>query len=157
MSDYGSRGKRRMDKGVMVALGVGGLVIVGVVGSIALASKRNTDAGYAAYAQKYGVGGKPCPEVNRAEMAADGPDPTHATDYGGMHIMRAFGDVECNEIVVKGRLKICLFSSPGSLSAQIGDKTVLYLPGLGQPASVMVDEKNKLSCVLAVKKPLSSS
>jgi hypothetical protein len=154
MSDYGSRGKRRMDKSVMIALGVGGLVVVGVVGSIALASKKNTDTQFAAEAQKFGVGGKPCPVVTREEMAKDGPDPTHASDYGGMHLIRAFGDVECNEIVAGGRLKICLFSSPGSLSAQAGDKTVLYLPGLGQPASVMVDEKNQLSCVLVAKKPL---
>ena len=150
--DYGFRAKRRASKGVIASM-VGGLIVVAaLIGGFLLANQKNTDATFAAYAFKYGVGGPPCRQVNTTQLAADGPTPTHVTDYGGMHLMRAFGDVECNEIGSKtGRLKLCHFSSPGSLSAQAGQQSLIYLPGLGQPASVIIDEAGKLSCVLAPK------
>ncbi len=150
--DYGFRAKQRAGKGVIASIVVGAVVVVVVVGGIVVANNKNTEATFQAYAFKYGIGGPPCRVVNTTELAADGPTPNHVTDYGGMHLMRAFGDVECNEIAVKtGRLKLCHFSSPGSLSAQAGGQSLIYLPGLGQPASVVIDEAGKLSCVLAPK------
>ena len=153
--DYGFRARRRLSRGMKLAIAGGGLVSLAIVGSFVVAGALRDRDHNIDDARQYGASGQPCPVVTRAQMAADGPGLRHSFDYGGMHLSHAFGDTDCAWIVSHGgagmgRFPVCRFSSPGSLEVSVGKTDVLFLPGLGKPAAIVLD-RGQVRCLITAK------
>jgi hypothetical protein len=153
--DYGFRKKRRLNREMKITLAAGAAISLAIAGYFAVATVLRDRDNNIADAKAYGPSGAPCPTVTRAQLAANGPGLRHSFDYGGMRLSHAFGDTDCAWIVDHGgagmgRFPVCRFTSPGSLEVVVGKTDVLFAPGLGQPAAIVLD-KGQVRCLLTAK------
>jgi len=155
MSDYGRRGKPKMSNSTKVGLGIGVVACLAVVGYFAWAGFLRDRDKNMVDAKEYAASGAPCPVATRAQLASDGPSPRHSFDYEDIKWSYAFGETDCAMVADHGgaglaKFPICHFTSPGSLEIVAGKSDVIFLPGLGKPAAIMV-HKGEISCVLTAK------
>jgi hypothetical protein len=153
--DYGFRKKRRLSRSMMIALGVGALVCLAIVGYFTTASLLRDREKNISDAEQYDAKGDPCPATTKADLAVNGPNLRHDFDFGGMHLRHAFGDADCAWIVDHGgagmgRFPVCRFTSPGSLEVVIGKTDVFFRPPLGKPAAIVLD-RGQVRCLLTAK------
>ncbi len=138
-----------------------GIALVGV-GLIALMAwsdgraRQRRDADEAAY---WNITGPPCPSLTGEAFRAARLKAPRAFDYGGsragtltygvVRFGRFAGHASCNQAPngLHTRL-ICQFTSPAALRIRTARGEVFYVPGVGRPATVIVD-RDVPRCVMA--------
>ncbi len=154
-NDYGRRGKRGMSLQTKIGLGVGVVACLAVVGYFASASYLRDRDKNVVDAQAYAASGAPCPIATREQLATNGPSLRHSFDFDDVKLSFAFGETDCAMVADHGgeglgKYPICHFTSPGSLEVVAGKSDVIFAPGLGKPAAILV-HKGQISCVLTAK------
>ncbi|MDB5459384.1 MAG: hypothetical protein JWO72_1125 [Caulobacteraceae bacterium] len=153
--DYGFRKKRRLSREMKITLAAGAAVSLAIAGYFTIASVLRDRDKNIADSRAYAASGAPCPTTTKAQLAANGPNLRHGFDFGDMHLVHAFGDADCAWIADHagagmGRFPVCRFTSPGSLEVVVGKTDVLFAPGLGRPAAIVLD-RGQVRCLLTAK------
>ena len=146
--DYGFRSKPRL-RGPAQGVLIGGIVVLALalVLSVGLVLKRGFDTQAADY-KVYAASGAPCPQTTPARLQSEGPQLRYSLDFGGMTVLRSFGEADCAWISgPDGRYPICRLSSPGSVEVKAAGADVLYAPGIGRSAAV-VRRKHDVACMI---------
>jgi hypothetical protein len=139
-------------KGSQVSLIVGGAAVVVAAAGFAwwwqLDSAKKAAAEYDSYAQS----GPPCATRTPQDLQTNGPPLRHTFEFGDMALAYSSGGADCAWIKGQdGKLAVCKFDSPGSLGVtQKGQSQVLYAPGVGHSAAILV-KGGQLSCVTTAK------
>ena len=128
-----------------------GLVAVVLVGYGVMEFRDSRQKNVAA-ATAWQVDGPPCPTTTKAEYEAKGYRIRHNSTYTGVHLGRQAGHLACKEVKSKGGVGFgsqitCQLTAPAVLTVKVGDVENAYLPGPGQPATIVVHKK-QVSCVL---------
>ncbi len=106
-------------------------------------------------AKAWAIEGPPCPELPLAEAARQ-PVATRSFGYAHAGFAYAYGHVACAEIHAEGGrslfsgFPVCQFTSPGVILVDAAGTTTLFAPGLGERATVTVQD-GKARCVMAGK------
>jgi hypothetical protein len=114
---------------------------------------RNVDI---ATAQDWDIQGAPCPQLTQAAWTAQRQRVSKVFDYDGVKLGRWSGDASCSDVHAKGGKaafaidKVCQFTNPMALSVVSPAGTFYFLPGVGQPATVVI-HRDLPRCVLASK------
>lgn len=109
-----------------------------------------------ATAKQWDVQGPPCPELSAAAWSARHEQTRQAFDYDGVRLARWSGDASCSDVHARGGTaaftidKVCQFTSPTALTVVSPAGTFRFLPGVGQPATLVI-HKDVPRCVLASK------
>ena len=114
---------------------------------------RNVDI---ATARNWDIEGPPCPTLTAADWTARREQAPKIIDYDGVRLGRWAGDVSCSDVHARGGTaaftidKVCEFTNPMTLSVASKAGTFYFLPGVGQPASLVI-HKDVPRCVMASK------
>ncbi len=108
-----------------------------------------------AEARAWTISGPPCPQLPIREIARQ-PVAGKSFGYAGAGFAYAYGHVACAQIHADGGKSlfrgypVCQFTSPGVVIVDTGDVTTLFVPGLGQRATVSAPD-GKARCVMAAR------
>ena len=108
-----------------------------------------------AEAKAWDIKGPPCPQRPFSE-AARHPAATKAFGYAGASFAYAYGHVACAQIHADGGRSlfwgypVCQFTSPGVIIVDAAGARTLFAPGLGQRATVKVED-GAAQCVMAAR------
>ena len=133
-----------------VAAAVIGLVVV-VAGSTPNLLRQRAAA--IAEAKAWTIEGPPCPRLPLAETARQ-PVATKTFGYAGAGFAYAYGHVACAQIHADGGKSlfrgypVCQFTSPGVVVVDTARGRTLFAPGLGERATVMLED-GAAQCVMA--------
>ncbi len=109
-----------------------------------------------ATAQDWNIQGPPCPALTQAQWDAKHEQARKITDYDGVKLGRWAGDVSCSDVHANGGQaafaidKVCQFTNPMALSVVSPAGTFYFLPGMGQPATLVI-HRDVPRCVMASK------
>lgn len=108
-----------------------------------------------AEAKAWTISGPPCPQAPLSEIARQ-PAAAKTFGYAGSGFAYAYGHVACAQIHADGGRSlfrgypVCQFTSPGVVIVSIGGTTTLFVPGLGQRATVTAPN-GEARCVMAAR------
>lgn len=109
-------------------------------------------AGAEAMKRAWAVEGPACPvltDVSRPPFGTRGPK---RFDYGGASFARRYGHVDCMA-ATEGPLgrrqiyRVCQFAAPSVVSVTVENRTTVFKPGVGRPATVTV-RRGEVTCVV---------
>ncbi|MFL5295421.1 MAG: hypothetical protein ACJ798_03470 [Phenylobacterium sp.] len=108
-----------------------------------------------ATAREWTIDGPPCPALTETQWTAGHQQTPKAFDYDGITLARWSGDAFCSDVKTAGGAgfgtdRICQFTNPTALTVTSKAGTFRFLPGVGQPATVVIHE-GVARCVLASK------
>ena len=113
-----------------------------------------------ATAQAWDIKGADCPSLGPADWTAKRYVAQDHFDYDGLDIGRHAGHASCSDVKTHGgagfgTIRVCQFTSPAALSVKTPKGTFYFVPGPGQPASLII-EGDVPRCVMASKFTLNS-
>jgi hypothetical protein len=154
--DYGTRGTPRARLLWTVAL-VGMAPVVLLVAHIYL-REQNANV---AVAKAWDIKGAPCPTLTAAEFAQKRYTAKKTFDYDGILIGRHSGHVSCSDVKQGGGRslfvdRVCQFTSPAVITVTTKAGAFFFVPGVGQPATVIVHGAQP-RCVMASDYTLENS
>ena len=135
---------------------IGGVLLVGIGGSVLhflwLTITANHESSVAE-AKAWTIEGPPCPTVTAEAFQAQNLKPRHTSDYREIKFARAYGHLECRQIKNDGGQglgshTVCQFTSPAVLHVTTSKGDFFFLPGVGRPATVAIED-GVARCVLA--------
>ncbi len=158
--DYGDPARNRAAPIWAVALVIGALVTLTIVGGLlgydwftrqsqAVAQSRVLTAAY-------DIRGAPCPALTHADYLAQGLQPRTWFEFEKVKFGRRFGHADCAVVAFRdasgaGGHPVCQFTAPALLVVTTAAGVDSYFaPGVGAPATVSV-ENGQPRCVLAVR------
>ena len=106
-----------------------------------------------AEAKAWTIDGPPCPRLPLAETVRQ-PTATKTFGYAGAGFAYAYGHVACAQIHADGGKSlfrgypVCQFTSPGVIVVDAAGTRTLFAPGLGERATVKVED-GAARCVMA--------
>jgi hypothetical protein len=106
-----------------------------------------------AQAKAWDITGVACPQFPAAEVLKQ-PTATRGFGYAGASFTYAYGHVACAELRADGGKSwfrghpVCQFTSPAVVGVHVGGATTYFAPGLGQRATVSVEDGGP-RCVMA--------
>ena len=147
--DYGLRTRGGLRGPAKTAMTAGVCALVAVVALTLWAGHQRRRVVETEAAAVYGAYGPPCPTATPERLPSVAPPLKYSFDYGGMTLLRSFGEADCAWIRTgDGRYPICRFNSAGALEAKDGKADLLFVPGVGRPAAVM-RRRGVIICVMA--------
>lgn len=146
---------RRKGGGLSVIHVVIAIVVLGVLGALAYWDFQHRRAANIGTAEAWDIKGPPCPAATAEDWAAKHEVAPKTFDYDGDTLGRLAGDASCSDVQDKGGkglgvLKVCQFTSPGALTVKTKAGMFYFLPGIGNPATIVIRE-GRPRCVLASK------
>lgn len=108
-----------------------------------------------AEAKAWTIEGPPCPQLPIGEITRQ-PVAGKSFGYAGSGFAYAYGHVACAEIHADGGKSlfrgypVCQFTSPGVVIVDTAGTDTLFVPGLGQRATVSVND-GEARCVMAAR------
>ena len=108
-----------------------------------------------ATAKAWDIQGPPCPMLSEAECHAKHWTAPKTFNYDGIGIGRTAGDADCSDVKDSGGKgfgvdKVCQFTSPATLTVVSKAGTYFFVPGIGQPSSLVIHH-DVPRCVMASK------
>lgn len=145
--------RRRRTLGEKLAITAGILVIVGVPAWLIAQNFLIHRAANIKTAKEWTVSGPPCPEISAVEFERRRLRAPHGTRYGDTIFFRQFGHLTCNAVNDHGGkgfgvYAVCQFTSPNVLRVKTPKGEWFFVPGPGQPATVMTPH-DLARCVVA--------
>lgn len=153
-NDFGSRAAKK--KPPYRWIGAAALILVALGAASFIPAKiKQRNIAMADFAA-WSVAGPPCPIATAQQFAAERRETPKALEFGEMQFARQYGHVNCLYLHEDGgksskTFPACQFTSPANLTVTTPKGTFRYLPGLGQPATVFV-ENEQPRCVMAINK-----
>jgi hypothetical protein len=132
---------------------IAAVVLIGVAAAfiaVTVANQRKVNVGVA---QAFAIDGPPCPSLTEAEFTAKHYKAPKVFDYDGVAIGRLAGNVSCSDVKTEGGKglgvdKVCQFTGPATITVTLKTGRVFYVPGVGQPASLIIHD-DVPRCVMA--------
>ena len=132
--------------------------IAGLIGVVAVVAGSAPNflrqrAAAVAEAKAWTITGPPCPQLPISETVRQ-PTAIKSFGYAGSGFAYAYGHVACAQIHADGGrawvrgYPVCQFTSPGVLIVETGANRTLFAPGLGERATVSVQD-GAPRCVMA--------
>jgi hypothetical protein len=139
--------------GLVPAIGAAVAVTLGV-GLIAMLAIQSRQAAVTT-AKAWDIKGPPCPSLSAEEFAAKRYTAPKTFPYDGVTLGRLAGDASCSDVKTAGGKgfgtdKVCQFTSPAALTVATETARYYFVPGVGQPATVIVHD-GVPRCVMASK------
>jgi hypothetical protein len=136
---------------VVVATAAAGLIAYNVV--------RERGANVAT-ARAWDIKGPPCAALTVADWTARRYKAEKHFDYDGVDIGRHAGDASCSDVKDRGgtgfgTIRVCQFTSPAVLTLTSRKGAFYFVPGVGQPASLIIEDDTP-RCVMASNYTLNS-
>jgi hypothetical protein len=108
-----------------------------------------------AEAKAWDIIGAACPQFPASDVRKQ-PTATRGFGYAGAGFTYAYGHVACAELRADGGRSwfrghpVCQFTSPAVVGVHFGGATTYFAPGLGQRATVSIED-GRPRCVMAAK------
>jgi hypothetical protein len=108
-----------------------------------------------AVAKAWDIKGATCPSMTAADFTAKRYTALKTFLYDDVTIGRTAGDASCSDVKDSGGKgfgtdKVCQFTSPATLTVTIGKASYYFVPGVGQPATLII-HRGAPRCVMASK------
>jgi hypothetical protein len=150
MATRALRAHARWFGAIHLVVGAAILAVVGGLMSWDFVKHRQANV---AVAQRWNIQGPPCPAVTGAEWAAKHETAPRTFEYDGATLGRVAGHVICQDVMGNGGTalsanQMCQFTSPAALKVTTRKGDFYFLPGVGQPATVVI-EHDVPRCLLA--------
>lgn len=145
--------RRRRTTGEILALSAGVLLVLGIPTWLVVQNFLIHRAANIKLAEEWSINGHPCPEVSAAEFADRRLQAPKGTTYDDTIFFREFGHLTCTSVKDHGGtglgvFTVCQFTSPNVLRVKTPKGEWFFVPGAGQPATV-VTPHGVARCVLA--------
>ncbi|MDB5462844.1 MAG: hypothetical protein JWP23_1233 [Phenylobacterium sp.] len=156
----GGRGDFSAARRFGIAHVIGAVVVITTgIGLVTFEAVRNRNANIAT-AKAWDIQGPPCPALTEAEFRAKRYTALKTFDYDSIAIGRTAGDANCSDIKEAGGKglgtdKVCQFTSPATLTVVSKAGSYFFVPGAGQPASLII-HRDVPRCVMASNFTLQS-
>jgi hypothetical protein len=130
------------------------VVITAAIGLVAFNFAHDRGANVGA-AKAWDIQGAPCPILSQADFVQQRYAAKKTFDYDGVTIGRLAGDASCSDVKEAGGKglfndKVCQFTSPATLTVASKAGAFFFVPGVGQPASLII-HRDVPRCVMASK------
>lgn len=146
--DFGRQVRRFSLVHVIVAV-----IGMGIATAIITVTYVKDRTAHIATAKVWDIQGPACPALSAAEWTAKHYRAQKVFDYDGVAIGRAAGNASCSDVHTDGGKglgvrKVCQFTSPGVLTVTSKAGAFYFNPGVGQLASLII-EQDRPACVMA--------
>lgn len=153
-SDFGAKSTRKKPPYVWMA--VGALLLLGLIAASFVPAYFKQRNAAIAESGRWSISGPPCPALSAAEFAASGRVTPRGFTFGEVRFENQHGHASCTTLVYdggtgRGTYPACQFMAPAVLKVTTAKGQFHFLPGLGQPATVFV-ENDQPRCVMAINK-----
>ena len=145
--------RRRRTVGEKLAISAGVLLVLAIPAWLVAQNFLIHRAANVKTARQWAITGTPCPEISAADFAGRHLQAPKGTRYEDTIFFRQFGHLTCTSVNDNGGTgfgvyAVCQFTSPNVLRVKTPKGEWVFVPGPGQPATVMTPH-GKARCVLA--------
>ncbi|THD51659.1 hypothetical protein [Phenylobacterium sp.] len=142
--------RRRSPVARLQAVGI--VVLLATIASIPISVGVGTWATHRASLREWLVRGPACPVALTPSPATRGARPPAPFVFQGIGFAYQIGDAFCAAVPVenvfsKATFPVCNFDAPAAVEVTVGDRKVLFEPGVGHSATVAIRD-GRVSCVI---------